>query len=203
MKRIVLALALACSTAFAVDTKPSDASIKELLTVSESQSVVEGIWGQVDGMMKGMLAQVGQGKALNAKQQAAVDSFQAKYIALMREEVSWTKLEPMYVRIYQDALSQEEVDGMIAFYKTTAGKAMIKKMPVLIQRIMTELPALMGPVMAKIEPMAQQLEADMKAAETPAAAPAARAIEPAAGPAVAPVVPPANATTAPVSAPKK
>lgn len=190
MKRLLLSLALVCSTAFAADTKPSDASIKELLTVSESQSVVEGIWGQVDGMMKGMLAQVGQGKALNATQQAAVDSFQAKYLALMREQISWAKLEPMYVRIYQDALSQEEVDGMIAFYKTPAGKAMIKKMPVLIQRIMTELPALMGPIMQKIQPMAQQLEADVKAADAPAAVPAAPAQ-------------PAPATTPPVSEPKK
>ena len=57
MKRLLLSLALICSTAFAVDTKPSDASIKELLTVTDSQKVVDGIWGQVDGMMKGMMAQ--------------------------------------------------------------------------------------------------------------------------------------------------
>ena len=74
----------------------------------------------------------------------------------------------MYLRIYQDSLNQAEVDGMIAFYKTPAGQAVIKKLPVLVQKVMAELPVIMGPVMQKIQPLAMELDAEMKAAEAPA-----------------------------------
>ena len=57
-----------------------------------------------------------------------------------------------------------EIDGMIAFYKTPAGQAVIKKMPALMQQIMAEMPAMMGPLMQKMQPLAQQLAADLKAA---------------------------------------
>ncbi len=173
MKRLVLALALACSAAFAADTKPSEASIKELLTLSDAPKLIDGVMGQVDQMMKGMIAQNTKGQQLNAKQQAAIDAFQSKYSALMREEFSWAKIEPMYVRIYQNSLNQDEIDGMLAFYKTPAGQAVIKKMPALMQQIMAEMPAMMGPLMQKMQPLAQQLAADLKAAADAPAAPAA------------------------------
>ena len=62
MKRILLALTLACSTAFAADTKPTEASIKELLTLPEAAKMVESIWAQVDGMTQSMLAQSTRGQ---------------------------------------------------------------------------------------------------------------------------------------------
>ena len=170
MKRLVLAVALACSTAFAADTKPTDASIKELLTISDAPKLIDSVMGQIDQMMEGVVSQATQGQKLNEKQQAALASFQSKYSVLVREELSWAKMEPTYIRIYQNSLNQEEIDGMIAFYKTPAGQAVIKKMPALMQQIMTEMPAMVGPLMQKLQPLAQQLDADMKAAtEAPAA----------------------------------
>lgn len=168
MKRLVLILALACSAAFAADTKPSDASLKELLTLTDSSKMIDGMWAQLDGTMKGMIAQSTQGQQLNEKQQAAIATFQSKYVALMREELSWSKMEPLFIRIYRNSLSQEEIDGMIAFYKTPAGQAVVKKMPTLMQQIMAEMPAMIGPLMQKMQPLAQQLGADLKAAATPA-----------------------------------
>ena len=190
MKRLVIpvisALALvalpACSTtsapakvqpAAAISTAPSDESLKELLELCDASKLIDNMWVQVEGAMKGMIAQSTKGQQLNAQQQAAIDSFQSKYSALMREELSWAKMEPMFLRIYKNSLSQAEIDGMIAFYKTPAGQAVIKKMPVLMQQIMAEMPAMVGPLMQKMQPLVQQLQADMKAASEAPAAPAA------------------------------
>ena len=173
MKRLDLAVALACTTAFAADTKPTEASIKELLTISDAPKLIDSVMGQIDQMMNGVVAQATQGQKLNEKQQAALAAFQSKYSVLVREELSWAKMEPTYIRIYQNSLNQDEIDGMIAFYKTPAGQAVIKKMPALMQQIMAEMPAMMGPLMQKIQPLAQQLQADMKAASEAPAAPAA------------------------------
>ena len=168
MKRLVLALALACSTAFAA--QPSDASINELLTLAEAPKMIDGMMGQVDGMIQQSINQSAQGQQVTPAQQAAIDKYKAKTVAIMREELAWTKMQPLYTRIYRESLTQEEIDGMIAFYKTPAGQAMVKKLPALMQKVMAELPAMMNPMMQKIQAAAQEFAAEMQAAapSTPA-----------------------------------
>ncbi len=167
MTRLLLSLALVCSTAFAAGPKPSEASIKELLVLSDVPKIIDAVMGQVDGMMQQMVAQASEGQQVTPAQQAAIDRYLAKAKGIMAAELTWAKLEPVYVRIYGEALTQEEVEGIIAFYKTPAGKALVSKMPVLMQKTMAEMPVLMGPLTQKIQAAAQEFAAEMKAAEAP------------------------------------
>ena len=72
-------------------------------------------------------------------------------------------MEPMYLRIYRKSLSQSDVDGMIAFYKTPAGQAVINKMPLILQNTMAEVSQMMGPMMQRAERMQQDLIAELQA----------------------------------------
>jgi hypothetical protein len=182
MKRILLALALACSTAFAADTKPTEASIKELLALTDAAKLIDSIWAQVDGMTQNMLAQSTRGQELPAEAKAVIEKLRTDSMALAREEFSWAKMEVIYNKIYQDSFTQEELDGMIAFYKTPAGQAVIKKMPVVMQASMQELQKSMGPFMQKLQQLQLQAMTELKAIEQAKAAPAPAA-EPAAAPA--------------------
>lgn len=172
MKRLILAFALACTTAFAADNVPSDASIHELLNVTDAPKMIDAMAGQIDGMMKGMIAQAAQGQQVTPAQQAAIDKFQNGVIGIVRAELTWEKLEPMYLSIYRESLTQEEVDGMLAFYKTPAGQAVIKKLPLIVQKSMAQMPAMMNSMMQKVQALSQEFSAEMKAAEAPAPAPA-------------------------------
>ena len=171
MKRLLLSLALVCSTAFAAGTQPTEASVKELLALSDVPKVIDAVMGQVDGMMQQMIAQATQGQTVTPAQQAAIDKYVAKSKGIMAEELTWAKLEPVYVRIYTASLTQEEVNGIVAFYKTPAGKAMVSKMPVLMQKTMDELPTLMGPMMQKVQAAAQEFATELKSAAPVATAP--------------------------------
>jgi len=182
MKRILLALALACSTAFAADTKPTEASIKELLALTDAAKLIDSIWAQVDGMTQNMLAQSTRGQELPAEAKAVIEKLRTDSMALARDEFSWAKMEVIYNKIYQDSFTQEELDGMIAFYKTPAGQAVIKKMPVVMQASMQELQKSMGPFMQKLQQLQLQAMTELKAIEQAKAAPAPAA-EPAAAPA--------------------
>ena len=82
---------------------------------------------------------------------------------MMKELLDWKKLEPMYVRIYQKTFTQPEVDGMIAFYKTPAGQAVMSKMPAAMQNTIDEMQSAMGPVMQKMQQMQQDVVAEIKA----------------------------------------
>jgi hypothetical protein len=113
--------------------------------------------------MQQSLAQATQGRDIPPKLQKDIDKWQAEVFASMKDLLDWGKLEPIYVRIYQKSFSQEEVDGMIAFYKTPAGQAVISKMPAVMQNTMDEMQQMMGPVMQKMQKMQQDVVAEMKA----------------------------------------
>ncbi len=102
---------------------------------------------------------------------------QTKMANVMKEELTWAKYEPMFVQIYSDSFTQEEIDSIIAFYRTPGGQALVKKMPVVMQRTMQMVQQQMGPLMQKFQTIAQECQAELKAAEsTPAAAPAPGAV---------------------------
>ena len=43
--------------------------------------------------------------------------------------MTWDKLRPLYVRIYQESFTQEEIDGLIVFYESPAGIAFVERWP--------------------------------------------------------------------------
>ncbi|HLP06698.1 MAG TPA: DUF2059 domain-containing protein [Opitutaceae bacterium] len=172
MKRLLLAVALVCAPAFAADTPPSDASIAELLNLADAPKLIDGMMSQVDGMIQQSIDQSLHGQQVTPEQKAAIDKYKAKSVAIMHEELAWTKLEPLYTRIYRESLTQEEVDGIIAIYKTPAGQAMVKKLPLVMQKVMAEMPAMMNPLMQKLQAAAQEFAAEMQAAEVAKALPA-------------------------------
>lgn len=155
---------LFCAGAQAAETKPSDESIRRLLTVTEAGKMLDAAMSQVGTMMENMMKQATQGKTVTPEQQKAMADLRAKSAAIMQEELSWQKMEPLYMRIYRDSFSQEEVDGMLAFYATPAGKAVIKKMPLVMQNTMAVMQERMGPVMVRIQQQARETMGQAKAA---------------------------------------
>ena len=174
LKRIIFILTLCGSVAYAADTPapgasgadspPSEASIKELLEVAQARKLIDSVMAQMDELMKQTIYQATQGREIPPKVQKDIDKRQEEVIGLMKELLDWKKLEPMYVRIYQKTFSQPEVDGMLAFYKTPAGQAVIAKMPAAMQNTMNEMQQMMTPVMQKMQRMQQDVVAEMKAA---------------------------------------
>jgi hypothetical protein len=45
-------------------------------------------------------------------------------------------MKPEYVRLYDEVYSDEEITGILAFYKSAAGQALIRKMPLLMTKSM-------------------------------------------------------------------
>lgn len=169
-KRILLILALCGSVAYGAENSspgagnpPSEASIKQLLELAQAHKLVDSVMGQMDALMKQSIQQATQGKDVPPKVQKDIDKRQAEVVAFMKELLDWNKLEPMYLRIYQKTFTQQEIDGMIAFYKTPAGQAVISKMPAAMQNTMDEMQQMMAPVMQKMQRMQQDVVAEMKA----------------------------------------
>ena len=151
MKKILLAMALMASVhAFAQSPPPSEASVRELLEVTNGKSVLEGAWNQLDGLMEKAMKDAIGNKPVTAKQEKIMAAMRAETVELIRSEMSWDKMEPMYIRQYSQTFSQAEIDGMLAFYKSDAGKAVTAKMPQLVQILMQDVLSLLQGTMPKI-----------------------------------------------------
>ncbi len=89
-------------------------------------------------------------KPVTPAEQQQIDSTITKVMALMQDEMSWAKMKPQYVLLYVETFDQDEVDGLLAFYATPAGQAMINKMPIVMQKSMTMMQSQMQVVMPKM-----------------------------------------------------
>ena len=172
-KRILLLLTLCGCVSYAAENPvppstatsaaPSEASVKQLLELAQARKLVDSVMKQMDTLMQQTIQQATQGQQIPPKVQKDIDKRQAEVVTMLRDLLEWNKLEPLYLRIYQKTFTQQEVDGMIAFYKTPAGQAVVGKMPTAMQNTVEEIQQMMGPVMQKMQRMQQDVVAEMKA----------------------------------------
>ena len=158
--RISFVLAFFCAAAVAHAAPPSDQSINQLITVMQVDKMLEQGLQQMDvSITKGMeqgLQQSLQGKELTAAQKTAVETFKSKLSATMHEELSLVKVKDVYLQVYRETLTQDEVNGMLAFYGSPAGKAMTEKMPLIMQKASTTMQSRIGPMTQKLKTMQEE-----------------------------------------------
>jgi len=144
---------------------PTVESIDKLLAVTNAQKMIDSMYATMEPMMRSVMAETAKGKTLSAEQQRAMDAFPAAMSKAMREELNWEKLRPLYVQIYQESFTQEELDGLVAFYQSPAGAAMINKMPLVMQKSMNAMQSRLGPLMQKMQKAAEDALNESKAAK--------------------------------------
>jgi hypothetical protein len=158
----VLALAaLQCALA---DEKPSEDSLRELIAVTGGKKLVDGVFGQVDAMMQKSTQEALAGRQVTADQQRILDDMRAKALALFKDTVGWETLEPMIIEIYAKTFTQQEIDGMLKFYKSESGQAVIAKLPLVMQHSMTLMQNRMQVLMPKLQELQQETVAELSAA---------------------------------------
>ena len=174
MKRTLVAiLALNCLAAFGAETPAADAgtaappaspaSIKELLDVTNARSLVDNMWGQIERYTNASLRRTLQNKELTPAQQKEFTVLNEKILDSLKKELNWEKLEPLYYEIYSKSFTDEEIKGMIDFYKTPAGQAVLRKMPVVLRETMTAMQERLGPTMARVQETIKEEAAKIEA----------------------------------------
>jgi hypothetical protein len=139
-------------------------SIKELLALTEANKLIDKMFPQIETTIKSSLTQAGLN--LPEERQRELEEISPKiaseFTQVIREELSWEKIEPIYLEIYQKSYTQEEVDGMLSFFKSPAGVAITKKMPLVMQETMVAMQKLMTPMLARVQKTAEKLVSDLE-----------------------------------------
>ena len=167
IKRIVgIALASFCfvsAICLAAGAAPTEASIKQLLEVSQVHKILDATMTQMDAFMKQTMEQATKGQPVPPKVQKDIEKRRAEMMSIMKEMLDWSKLEPMYVRVYQKSFTQEEIDNLIAMYKSPGGQALLTKMPVVMQNTMSEMQQIVQPMIQRMQRMQQEIVAEIQA----------------------------------------
>lgn len=165
---MICAMALLVSAQAGAQTTPqpqpaSSESIKELFDLLNMRSMLGQLADQADAMVRSSIDDTLRGRTLSPEQQGMVDELTKRTSQLVRDSISWDSLEPMIADVYQKSLSEEELQGMIAFYRTPAGVALIAKMPLITRNTMIAVQERQKTLMANLQQILQDTLADLKA----------------------------------------
>lgn len=163
MKNFLISLSLSLlfvtTTTFAetATNKPDDASIKKVFELTKTSEMLKSLEAQMDMLTKNMMQQALKGETISPEEQKILDNFRGKVVVLNRENMSWEKLQPLFVEIYAKTLSQDDINGMINFYQSAAGQSFINKMPLIMQETMGTVQKLMPPMLEKLKLANQEM----------------------------------------------
>ncbi len=150
MRLTVVCTLLFAPLAFA-DQASKSAKIEQLLAAMNVEQQQKEMLGQIQQLVTSQV----KSQMPSQPDAAKIEDLQKKMFALIGEETSWQKMKPVFVQVYSDTYTEPEIDGILAFYKSPAGRAMVDKQPTLTSKMMTSMQAQMGEIMTKIQKLLQ------------------------------------------------
>jgi hypothetical protein len=144
------------------DAPASDASIREMLDLTNAQQMIEGIKGQMTSMMNAAMQNATKDQTITPARREILDRMKAKMSTVATDMLNWDQLLPLYLRTFRASFTQDEIDGVIKFYKSPAGRAYVKKLPLVMQNVMKEMPEIMKPMQEKMAAIQKETSQELK-----------------------------------------
>lgn len=138
------------------DAPASEESILKLIEVTQSRKLLGDMQPQIRESINAGIAQSTDLSSLSAGQKEVLEDMQEEMIGLIIEDMSWERMEPDFIAIYRDAFTEAEVQGMLDFYATDAGQALIRKMPQVMQGSMQMVQQQMQRLAPKLQELQQR-----------------------------------------------
>jgi hypothetical protein len=141
MRLVTLIAFLLTPSLFAQTTKT--AKIEEIFHLTKIDQMQKQMMTQMSAMMK----QQTMGN-LTPDQQKNASEMSQRVMDFTMQKMSWDAMKPDFIKLYDDTYTEDEISGILQFYQSPAGQAMLAKSPVLVANTM----ALVQKRMAEIKP---------------------------------------------------
>ena len=158
---IVIGFFFAAGAAHA-DTAAREAAAARLLEASDSAAMIDTIYDSMMPMFQGMAEEMG----IEESQRPIFDRHMERVFAVLREEVSWEKMEPYMVAIYAEVYTADELNELAEFYESPLGQKMLAKMPELMEASMSMTQQMMAGFYSRMEELQGELVADIEASRS-------------------------------------
>lgn len=170
--RSTLALALALCLPFTAAHAASAEKVEELMEELDVKGNVVQMQGMMAKMADDAFRARAQQEGLTAAQMARAQGINDAMSKTFAQMMAWETLGPRYSAIYQEVLTDAEIDGALAYYRSPVGASMQAKQPELMERSMKVGQSMAMEMMPKLQAEIEKAMAEATAPAAPAAAPA-------------------------------
>jgi uncharacterized protein len=164
----LLAVALLLSAAAAhADDASKHAKVKELFQLTSMQNRVDQIRVSALAQARSFAAQQFASTGVSAQPDPkGLAVYYDKLNALVAESYNWTKLEPAYEKVYSDLYTEDELDGILAFYRSPIGQAYLSKTPEATRQLLQISKQQFDALTPQIEKLTEDYVAHLRAQPT-------------------------------------
>lgn len=149
--KIALVIMMVTGVAFAQPaTSESRAAAARLLDVLQMAENFDNSIQQAVQMQSGMLDQMN----LSEEEKAAAKNSMEKSMKTLVDKFCWVNMKDLFVDIYAEVFTADELQGIIEFYESPAGQKFVEKQPQLTQVTMQKMQAVMVEMMPEIQKQA-------------------------------------------------
>jgi hypothetical protein len=114
---------------------------------------------KVDQMQKQMMAQMGA--MMKQQEPAAANVDSQKIMDFVARKMSWESMKPDFVKLYDQTYTEDEISGILMFYESAPGQALLAKSPLLMSNTM----AMIQKRVEDMKPELDKMIKDMAAAK--------------------------------------
>ena len=158
-RNLLTLISLALLSITATAAPPSATSIESILSTNGSQQSLESTLAGVEGRMRQEINKAiftHNNGPITPAQKLAVDKAAPQVTKVMQTEMGWDKMKLAYTKIYQDSLTQEEVNRLAALYKDPSYMALMQKMVDINIKSAQAIQAKLPIIQQKIEPILEK-----------------------------------------------
>src|SRR5579872_2211335 len=124
------------------------------------QTINASLQSQINQIVDSQLKNLGDGSPEDAEKRrsiaADIEDFQRRLLDLTAAHMSWQTMKPVYVAMYDETFTADELQPLVGFFKSPAGQAYVDKMPLLTGNTIKQ----MQQVVAGMMPDIQKLNAE-------------------------------------------
>ena len=159
VQRLALLLVLASTLPLAAraDDASHRAKAQEMMTLLKTEHMVVQIADNIRKQVGDAGAQL-VGSDASPERKAKLDDFKKQAFQAVDDQLSWRAMEGPFTDIYVKSFTEEELDSIIAFYKSPGGTALLNKMP----NVNEEVSKYGQSKMVTLQPVLKQLYADFQ-----------------------------------------
>lgn len=154
---VVIALTVFSTNAYADDASKR-AIAEELLQVMKAERILKDIYEQSRNLSEQLSP---PGNAARA-QSEIVSKFKKRLFDIVDETMSWKALKPDFISVYAETYTEDELQAMLAFYKSPIGQSVIDKMPKATQQSMVIVQKRIPEMQKKLKALMEEMMQEMK-----------------------------------------
>jgi hypothetical protein len=139
---------------------PSPESLERLYKLTRAEAMVDAVYDNMKGMMAQMRQQMDPGNKLPPERRRIMEKAADDAMNMVRADFTSQKLQLQFVNVYGETFTQEEVDGLIAFYASPVGQSFVAKLPQVTQKSMAYTQAQMQSLMPRLMKLMQDAAAE-------------------------------------------